>query len=130
MSRTYRRYFYSFFRNVHHRNRLLKEKNHHDSSVRSIDDYTELTKQQIAGIVIESNAIPPDSYDDLPISGAREIYTPSPAQINNISRTARRFMKHHKCTYKDFTGACAGRNDGFDLQESLKKDAILVIRSD
>jgi hypothetical protein len=114
---------------VHHRNRILKEKERDYSSVRSFDDYTELTKHQIAGFVIESNVIPPGSYDDPPVSGAREIYTPSPGQINNISRAARRFMQNHKCSYKDFINACFGQHWGYDMKESLKKDAIFVISS-
>ena len=129
MSRTHRKYLDSYFRNVHHRNRILKEKERHYSSVRSFDDYTEMTKHQMAGFVIESNAIPRSLYDDPPVSGNREIYTPSPGQIHNVSQAARRFMQNHNCSYKDFIKACFGRSWGYDIQKSLEKDAIFVLIS-
>jgi hypothetical protein len=129
MSRTYRRYTDSYFRNPYHRHRIVAEKASHEAESAYGDEYNGIEKHMVTKLSIRCLSIPPDPWDDIRISGASEIYMPTPDKTKDISLTARRFMKNHKCTFGEFKYVFYESPKWFDSKNSLNKDVIFMIGS-
>jgi hypothetical protein len=133
MSRTYRKIIPFYFRNIHHRKRLLSEKESHQAAFISGDEYENIEAFLVSKLIIDSYQIPPDTYTDEPVvSSSREIssFFRKPGFLpEDKPEIARRFIKNHKCSYSDFLTTFYGSSTFYNIQESLKKEAIFEVES-
>jgi hypothetical protein len=130
MSRTYRTYTDSWFRNMHNRKRILSEKAALEAGLKSGDVYGGIEVSHVNKLIIRGSEIPPDDWDDFAISGTREIYPPKSGRNADIGLVARRFMKNHKCSYHAFKNALNASFTYFDKSELSNNNVIFQIQSD
>jgi hypothetical protein len=134
MSRTYRRIVPFYFRNIHHRKRLLSEKESHRAALVSGGEYENIEAFLVSKLSIDSYQIPPDPYiDDPSVSSAKEIcrfFRKPEFSPEDIPKVARRFAKNHKCSYSNFRRTFYGSSTFYNVQESLRKEVIFEIGSD
>jgi hypothetical protein len=131
MSRTYRKIVHSYFRNVHHRKRLLSEKESHRAALITGNEYAGIEAWQVSKLNIDSYQIPPDSYCDEPhVSSADEIcrfFRHPEFSPEDIPMFVHRFVRNHKCTYREFLETFYGSATYFNRAESLRKEVIFEI---
>jgi hypothetical protein len=133
MSRTYRKIVPFYFRNIQHRKRLLSEMVSHHAALVNGDEYKDIETSLVSKLTINSYKIPPDPYCDEPtVSSMAEIcrffrkpeFTPEDIPIH-----ARNFARNHKCSYIIFRKTFFGSSTFYNIQESLKKEAIFEFGS-
>jgi hypothetical protein len=134
MSRTYRKIIPFYFRNVHHRKRLLSERVSHRAALVPGGEYENIEASLVSKLTIDSYQIPPDSYSDDPtISSKAEIcrFFRKPGFLpEDIPKVAHRFAKNHKCSYTHFLRTFYGSATFYSRVESVRKEVIFEIESD
>jgi hypothetical protein len=134
MSRTYRKIIPFYFRNVHHRKRLLAEKVSHQAAYVSGSEFENIDAYLVSKLTINSCKIPPDPYCDEPsVASMAEIcrfFRKPEFSPEDIPKFAHHFSSNHKCSYNLFRRTFYGSATFYNMEESLKKEVIFEVESD
>jgi hypothetical protein len=134
MSRTYRKIVPYYFRNIHHRKRLLLEMVCHHAEFVSGVEYENIDASLVSKLTIDSYKIPPDSYSDDPIISSKaetcRFFRKPDFFPEDISKFAYHFARNHKCSLSHFRRTFFGSSTFYNMQEALKKEAIFEVGSD